>query len=290
MSLYLDSSNSSYSDNNGNINYGNNKQINMKASTEENKQSVNDNIITQTQNTQNTQKSKNTKNTDVTKDGKLDGVKTSFTLTYILLLTTSLVTFIEAIRTQNPLVRHIFNLETCISLVGGYFYSIFVGMIDDYKKRNVNFDWDAITKIRYLDWSITTPMMLLSLCLVLAKESRKIIHLTTILLIIFLNYLMLYVGYLGEIKYLSRTFACIGGFIPFVIMFYIIFKNYTVIDKGFSKYYLFVIYIVTWSFYGVVYLLGDEYKNIAMNILDCFSKCVVGLLLWGYYTNIIPRV
>jgi len=242
-------------------------------------------------NKDNKQKStKSIKNTDVTKDGKLDAVKTSFTLTYILLLTTSLVTFIEAIRTQNPLVRHIFNLETCISLVGGYFYSVFVGMIDDYKKRNVMFDWDAITKIRYLDWSITTPMMLLSLCLVLAKESKKIIHLTTVLLIIFLNYAMLYVGYLGETKVLNRSVACIGGFIPFVIMFYIIFKNYTVIDKGLSKYYLFVIYVVTWSFYGLVYLLGDEYKNIAMNILDCFSKCVVGLLLWGYYTNIIPKV
>ena len=235
-------------------------------------------------------KQKNTKSTDVTKDGKLDAVKMSFTLTYVLLLTTSLITFIEAIRTQNPLIRHIFNLETAVSLVGGYFYSVFVGMIDDFKKRNVPFDWDAITKIRYLDWSITTPLMLLSLCLVLAKESKKIIHLTTILLIIFLNYVMLYVGYLGEIRVLNRNVACIGGFIPFVILFYIIFKNYAVIDKGFLKYYLFVIYVVTWSFYGFVYLLGDEYKNIAMNLLDCFSKCVVGLLLWVYYTNIIPQV
>jgi bacteriorhodopsin len=235
-------------------------------------------------------KQKNTKSTDVTKDGKLDAVKMSFTLTYVLLLTTSLITFIEAIRTQNPLIRHIFNLETAVSLVGGYFYSVFVGMIDDFKKRNVPFDWDAITKIRYLDWSITTPMMLLTLCLVLAKESKKIVHLTTILLIVFLNYVMLYVGYLGEIKVLNRTLACIGGFIPFVIMFYVIFKNYTVIDKGFSKYYLFVIYVVTWSFYGLVYLLGDEYKNIAMNLLDCFSKCVVGLLLWVYYTNIISKL
>jgi bacteriorhodopsin len=235
-------------------------------------------------------KQKTTKNTDVTRDGKLDAVKMSFTLTYILLLTTALVTFIEAIRTQNPLVRHIFNLETCVSLVGGYFYSVFVGMIDDFKKRNVRFDWDAITKLRYLDWSITTPIMLLSLCLVLAKASKKIIHLTTILLILFLNYVMLYVGYLGEINILNKSVACIGGFIPFIIMFYIIFKNYIVISKGFSTYFLFVIYVVTWSFYGLVYLLGDEYKNIAMNLLDCFSKCVVGLLLWVYYTNIIPKV
>jgi len=278
MSLYLDS---------------NQKQVpnqNYYSHNINNKNNDKQNHDKQNHDKQNHNNKKSTKTTDVTKDGKLDAVKTSFTLTYILLLTTSLVTFIEAIRTQNPLVRHIFNLETCVSLVGGYFYSVFVGMVDDFKKRNVNFDWDAITKIRYIDWSITTPMMLLSLCLVLAKESKKIIHLTTILLIVFLNYVMLYVGYLGEINVLNKTLACIGGFIPFVIMFYIIFTKYVVIDKGFSKYYLFVIYVVTWSFYGLVYLLGDEYKNIAMNILDCFSKCIVGLLLWGYYTNIIPKV
>jgi hypothetical protein len=278
MSLYLDS---------------NQKQVpnqNYYSHNINNKNNDKQNHDKQNHDKQNHNNKKSTKTTNVTKDGKLDAVKTSFTLTYILLLTTSLVTFIEAIRTQNPLVRHIFNLETCVSLVGGYFYSVFVGMVDDFKKRNVNFDWDAITKIRYIDWSITTPMMLLSLCLVLAKESKKIIHLTTILLIVFLNYVMLYVGYLGEINVLNKTLACIGGFIPFVIMFYIIFTKYVVIDKGFSKYYLFVIYVVTWSFYGLVYLLGDEYKNIAMNILDCFSKCIVGLLLWGYYTNIIPKV
>jgi len=233
---------------------------------------------------------KKTISTDVAKNGSLDAVKTSFTITYVLLLTTSLVTFIEAMRAQNPLIRHIFNLETCISLVGGYFYSVFITMIDDYKKNNLPYDWNAITKIRYIDWSITTPLMLLSLCLVLANESKKIVHLTTILLIFFLNYVMLYVGYLGEINVLNKNVACIGGFIPFTILFYIIFKNYTVINKGLSKYFLLLVYMITWSFYGMVYLLSHEYKNIAMNILDCFSKCIVGLLLWVYYTNIIPKV
>jgi bacteriorhodopsin len=271
MSLYLDS---------------NQKQPNIHKSLGFNRNNMDTKGNKDNKNTKN----KKLTNTDVTKDGKLDAVKMSFTLTYVLLLTTSLITFIESMRTQNPLIRHIFNLETAVSLVGGYFYSVFIVMIDDYKKNNVPFDWDAITKIRYLDWSITTPVMLLSLCLVLAKESKKIIHLTTILLIVFLNYVMLYVGYLGEIRVINRSLACIGGFIPFFIMFYIIFKNYTVIDKGFRKYYLFVIYVVTWTFYGLVYLLSDEYKNIAMNLLDCFSKCIVGILLWVFYTNIIPKL
>jgi hypothetical protein len=34
-------------------------------------------------------------------------------------------------------------------------------------------------------------------------------------------------------------------------------------------------------------MLGEEYKNIMMNILDLTSKCLIGLSLWAYYTKII---
>jgi bacteriorhodopsin len=216
-------------------------------------------------------------------------VKASFMITYILLLTTGLITFIEAMRTQNPLVRHIFNLETCISLVAGYFYSVFVGQLDQYERERVPINWDVITKNRYIDWAITTPMMLLVLCIFLASESKTVVHLTTIILIMIFNYIMLYNGYLGETKVLDRFTACIGGFVPFFIVFYLIFSNYVVINKGIGKYWLFVFYLIFWSMYGLVYLLEESYKNIAMNILDCIAKCLVGIALWMYYTKIIPQ-
>jgi bacteriorhodopsin len=216
-------------------------------------------------------------------------VKASFMITYILLLTTGLVTFIEAMRTQNPLVRHIFNLETCISVVAGYFYSVFVSQLDQYERERIPINWDIITKNRYIDWAITTPMMLLVLCVFLASESKSVIHLTTIMLIMIFNYIMLYIGYLGETNVLDRFTACIGGFVPFFIVFYLIFSNYVVISKGIGKYWLFVFYLFFWSLYGLVYLLEESYKNIAMNTLDCIAKCLVGIALWMYYIKIIPQ-
>lgn len=216
-------------------------------------------------------------------------VKASFMITYILLLTTGLITFIEAMRTQNPLVRHIFNLETCISLVAGYFYSVFVGQLDQYEREHVPINWDIIAKNRYIDWAITTPMMLLVLCVFLASESKTVVHLTTIVLIMIFNYIMLYIGYLGETKVLDRFTACISGFVPFLLLFYLIFKNYVVISKGIGKYWLFLFYLFFWSLYGLVYLLEESYKNIAMNILDCIAKCLVGIALWMYYIKIIPE-
>ena len=46
-------------------------------------------------------------------------------------------------------------------------------------------------------------------------------------------------------------------------------------------------YLVYILLYGVVYLFDEEYKNIITNILDLITKCLVGLGLWIYYTNII---
>ena len=72
-------------------------------------------------------------------------VKFSFIITYILLLTTATITFIEAMRTNVPTVRHVLNLETCISVVAGYFYSVFVEKIEEYGKADIPINWADIT-------------------------------------------------------------------------------------------------------------------------------------------------
>lgn len=209
-------------------------------------------------------------------------VKKSFMLTYVLLLTTATITFIEALRTNSPTIRHIFNLETCISIVAGYFYGLFIQQVD-------TSDWAEITKLRYIDWSITTPMMLLALCLVLSYNSKTVIHLPVMLSIIALNYVMLYTGYMGETGVLERWIADIVGFVPFIAMFYIIYYNFIRPRPDYSNLVMFGLYLVVWSLYGVVYMLSEEWKNIAMNILDLTAKCLIGLGLWVYYTNIIKE-
>jgi hypothetical protein len=50
----------------------------------------------------------------------------SFYITYIFLITTTVITFIEALRSPIPQVRHILNLETCISVIASYFYGLFI--------------------------------------------------------------------------------------------------------------------------------------------------------------------
>jgi hypothetical protein len=56
-------------------------------------------------------------------------------ITYTLLLTTGTITVIEALRNQNPSIRHVLNLETAISLIAGYFYSIFILQMENIPKE-----------------------------------------------------------------------------------------------------------------------------------------------------------
>ena len=209
-------------------------------------------------------------------------VKFSFMLTYIILLTTATITFIEAIRTPSPRIRHIFNLETAISVIAGYFYSLFVSKI------NVDrIDYTELTKMRYVDWAITTPIMLLVLILVLGENIKQSVKFIFYAMLVFLNYVMLFMGYLGEIKILPKLNATILGFIPFFILFYLVYITFIKGHKSMANNVMFGLYIVIWSLYGVVYMFEEELKNICFNILDLIAKCGVGLGLWGYYTHIL---
>lgn len=205
----------------------------------------------------------------------------SFYLAYVLLLTTGTITFIEAMRTNNPKIRHIMNLETCISVVAAYFYSVFNEKI----KKEV--DWKELTKMRYIDWTITTPMMLLSLCLVLSMNTKTTIHIISFLFILSMNFLMLFFGYLGETNRMGRNVSDGLGFLAFFAMFGTIFKQYVMPKYSIDNYVLFSLFVVIWGIYGYAYLLPDIQKNILMNYLDLTAKCLIGIGLWVYYTKII---
>lgn len=214
-------------------------------------------------------------------------VKFSFSITYIFLLTTATITFIEAMRTNVPTVRHVLNLETAISLIAAYFYSLFLDKISVYEKEDRKIDWADITSTRYIDWSMTTPLMILALCLILSQNIGKSITIQVILTIIILNYIMLYLGYLGESGSMDKLIACILGFIAFFGLFYTIFCEYVVPKSNSSNYILFGVFVSIWLFYGVFYMMTETYKNIGMNVLDCLAKCCFGLGIWAYYSKIV---
>jgi sensory rhodopsin len=207
----------------------------------------------------------------------------SFYITYVLLLTTGTITLIEALRTKVKMVQHIMNLETCISVVAGYFYSVFNEKI----KRMKEIDWKELTRLRYVDWAITTPIMLLVLSLVLSFNTKTNIQLHWFLLTVLFNYVMLYAGYLGETGQVERVTASLVGFLALFLTYALVFVNYMLPKYNRDNTVMFSLYVVIWSIYGVAYHFEEMQKNITYNYLDLISKCFVGIGLWIYYVKII---
>lgn len=208
----------------------------------------------------------------------------SFYLTYVFLVTTGTITFIEALRTTNPAIRHIMNLETCISVVAAFFYSVFVQKI----KESKVLDYAEINTIRYTDWFITTPLMLLVLCSVLSHAKNMKLYISTYLIILLLDVGMIGTGYLGETKILNKPVAFTLSFACYFLLFAFIYYKFLLHGKNtFICLFIFYSFLIIWSIYGLVYFLDEKIKNIIFNLLDLIAKALIGLFLWIYFTGII---
>jgi len=209
-------------------------------------------------------------------------VKSSFYITYAFLITTGTITFIEAMRTSDKKIRNILNLETCISVVAAFFYGRFV---NDFNKEGLQFK--KINIVRYTDWAITTPIMLLVLCLAFLFNSKGgALSFTSFLLILILNYLMLLSGYAGETGRMDKRNANIIGFIFFALMYGFIYQKLLYKKPNFDNQMLFWSFVILWSGYGALYEYDHISRNVGYNILDLFSKCFVGIFFWAYYTKV----
>ena len=185
---------------------------------------------------------------------------------------------------ENELLKSILTLEMIVQTVEFLFY---VWLLS-------SFPWTyEVTKIRYLDWFITTPAMLMVVILFLRYNEnksknknddkfREIINKNKKpLAIIFIsNFLMLIFGLLGETKHLSRPTSFTLGMISFFVCFGTLYKTFIGTQK-LSKY-LFYVTFVLWSLYGAASLAPYVAKNISYNILDLFSKNINGLFIIGY--------
>lgn len=204
-------------------------------------------------------------------------LKGTFTASYLVLMGYTGLTLIEALRTNNTNVRHVMNIETTVSLVAGIAYSIFHEMI-----KEPMVDLHEITKIRYIDWSITTPLIILVILLFYGGSIHPLASVYGVLIL--LNWGMLLFGYLGEQGSIDKIAGCVVGFVFFAAMLYTLYSCCVPAKANPTVFFLFAI---IWSFYGIAYLFDEESKNIAYNVLDVISKAIFGVVLYLYYGKVL---
>jgi len=209
---------------------------------------------------------------------------------------------------KHLIIRDILILETFVQIIELFFYFYFL-------RSMASTALSQMASIRYFDWVITTPTMLLTTIIyfkyqeylekdkkdILTTEDRSQERLTTrarshsrrerltfwnfikenkqnIILIFISNFLMLVFGYLGEIQVISMGISLLFGFIFFGYTFYLIYTKYAINSKQSQKLFYFILFI--WGLYGIAAIQNVENKNNMFNILDIFAKNFFGIYLY----------
>jgi len=179
---------------------------------------------------------------------------------------------------KEEFLKDLLKIELVVQIVEFIFY---VWLFYYFSKVSRN-----ITPYRYLDWSITTPLMLITLSGFLKHDGSTTTRLAdfvynnsaSIVKIVGLNATMLFCGLLGEFGYLSPYVSTALGFIPFALNFNHI-KERFLPPEDKLKNFLFYWFVFFWALYGVFALMSYTTKNTGYNILDIFAKNFFGLFL-----------
>ena len=140
-----------------------------------------------------------------------------------------------------------------------------------------------LTWTRYLDWVVSTPLMLVAAHLFFAHRNDEPLTVDdpSLLAALGLNWLMLACGFAVEVvPTLPRSLGLAAGGVAFVGSYTMLARKVRVDDAVSVA--LFAFMYAVWSLYGVAAALPDRPKNVMYNGLDVVSKNVYGLFLFAY--------
>lgn len=208
----------------------------------------------------------------------------SFNIVFIIFVTILFFIFIQIMKSNNEKIINLLSLECGVLLIASYFYYKFI------KETNVenieNFDYNKIINYRYIDWSLTTPALLLTLLLFTQYLNNKSVNFWYYFIVFILNYIMLLFGYLGETGKLNKMVGLFFGFISYILMIIFIYAKFIYYNKSDMINKLFIVFIIIWGSYGVIYLLKDETKNHMYNHQDIVAKGLFSTFIWFYYYKV----
>jgi len=146
------------------------------------------------------------------------------------------------------------------------------------------------TWTRYVDWVVSTPIMLASTVLFFAHRDASVAFASpfegvVIYLCLLCNWVMLLFGFLVETGRMPRSLGVTLGSVAFVGSFTLLATHVRDSD-GLSVGLFWVMYAV-WGGYGVAATLPYASKNVAYNMLDIVSKNLYGLFLFAYTLTLV---
>lgn len=141
----------------------------------------------------------------------------------------------------------------------------------------------VVTWMRYLDWVVSTPVMLVSFVLFFLHRAGApaddLWRSARLYLVLSLNHLMLAAGFAGEVGALRLPLALGLGGVAFVGSFAAV---ATYVSDDALSLALYGVVFAVWAGYGIAAAFPYVPKNVAYNALDVVAKNCYGLFLTAY--------
>ena len=205
----------------------------------------------------------------------------SFFMAFLALTGSTIITVLGSLfelKGEKKYIKNALISESTVNIIAGLTYYYFLQYLyEDSIKL------EKVTSIRYIDWILTTPLLLLSFAFYAdyqkRKEKEESVDYTPLSYIFVLNVAMLVFGFLGETGRYNKFKSFVLGFAAFGGLFYFLYDTY-VKDNSDSTVPVYWALFGIWALYGIAYYLPVNSKNIAYNILDMLSKTGFGIFLW----------
>lgn len=189
----------------------------------------------------------------------------------------SLAAFASPVKYDDPVVMDVVIILLIESIAQVIEFAYYLVAVLRYQGR-------IATWTRYIDWFLSTPVMLASTAMFFVHRDggriRRAVQWPSLYISLAFNALMLAIGLAVELGVLPRVGGVAAGSFALVASFL---SLSTLLDTSdpFSIV-VFCFNLVTWAFYGVAALLGVVGRNVAYNLLDVVSKNFYSLVLSVY--------
>ncbi len=204
----------------------------------------------------------------------------------VIQIITTIVSFdglFKKLKEKDFVLKEILVLEGIVQFIESFFYIWVIFAIHDLSK---------VTPRRYLDWTFSTPIMLISTIVFMKYQEYKENGIdktfrmidffkenkNNIIKIFIYNGLMLLCGFLGEAGIIDKHIGIPMGFVFFYLSFDLIYQEYAKKSELGKK--LFAFLVIVWGLYGVAAMTDLKTKNISYNILDIIAKNFYGLFIY----------
>lgn len=217
------------------------------------------------------------------KPDKTKNKRSMFYYIRLWMLFTVVITVFTAFVVKIPLDRNIIILEALISTISTIIYYFLDKKIVTNIEKNEPIDWKGMAVLRYRGWAFSTPLMIIGFLLFLSSTTKIPLTIKTGISCILLDWLMLFLGYLGELEIINRNVALITGFIPLLFIYGIMYQVFLKNKFILINYVMYIFFILFWSLYGFGYVWGLEARNYLYNWLDLLSKSGFGFVFAIYF-------